>query len=73
VFRLTSGLAPHHVQKLKEHFQDILLPQGTIAASDALPGELDDVEIRHLSRLVVDFNRRDFGRLRSLIDTINDF
>jgi hypothetical protein len=31
------------------------------------------MEISHLPRLVVDFNRQDFGRLRILIDAINDF
>jgi len=27
----------------------------------------------HLPRLVIDFNRKDYGGLRSLIDAINDF
>jgi hypothetical protein len=28
--------------------------------------------LAHLPRLVVDFNKRDFGRLRQLVDAIND-
>jgi len=73
VFRLTSELAPHQVQKLRDSFLDILLPNGTIAASCALAEEKEDEDIIHLPRLVVDFNRQDFGRLRSLIDAINEF
>jgi len=73
VFRMTSVLAPRHIQKLKEMFQDILAPAGDIVLSGPLPEEKDETEIAHLPRLVVDFNRRDFGRLRILIDAINDF
>jgi uncharacterized protein (TIGR00730 family) len=73
VFRLTSVLSAEHIHKLKEKFLDILLPKGDIVASGALPDEQDDAEISHLPRLVVDFNRHDFGRLRSLIDAINEF
>ena len=73
VIRLTSALAPHHVRRLKERFCDILLPQGDIVFSGPLPAESDEPEIAHLSRLVVDFNRKDFGRLRSCIDAINEY
>jgi len=38
-----------------------------------LEAEMDDADIIHLPRLVIDFNRKNFGRLRSLIDAINDF
>jgi uncharacterized protein (TIGR00730 family) len=73
VFRLTSVLAPHHIQRLKEKFQDILVSRGNIVLSGPLPEERDEPEISHLPRLVVDFNRQNFGRLRILIDAINDF
>jgi hypothetical protein len=70
---MTSALTPNHIEKLKERFQDILAPPGNIVLSGALPEEKDEPEISHLPRLVVDFNRQDFGRLRILIDAINDF
>lgn len=73
VVRLTSQLGPEDIRKLKERFHDILLPEGSIVPSGALEAERDDAEILHLPRLVIDFNRRDFGKLRSLIDAINDF
>jgi hypothetical protein len=49
------------------------MPGGGIGASEALQAEMDDTDIIHLPRLLIDFNRKDFGRLRSLIDAINDF
>jgi uncharacterized protein (TIGR00730 family) len=73
VIRLTSALGPHHILRLKERFHDILLPQGDIMLSGPLPVEADEPEIAQLSRLVVDFNRKDFGRLRSFIDAINEY
>ena len=72
VMRLTSPVGPEHVRALKERFSDILLPQGDLVESAALPEEVEDNDVAHLPRLVVDFNRHDFGRLRSLIDRVND-
>lgn len=73
VFRLTSPISEGNIRTLKEHFIDILLPQGDIVQSGALPEELEDADVVALPRLVIDFNRKDFGRLRNLIDAINDF
>ncbi len=72
VFRMTSPISREHIAVLKEQFRDILLPGGDIAASEALPVEKEDAEVVELPRLVIDFNRQDFGRLRTLIDRIND-
>jgi hypothetical protein len=73
VIRLVSALNSDDVRKLREQFCDILLPEGSIEASGTLEAEMDDTDIIHLPRLVIDFNRKSFGRLRSLIDSINDF
>jgi uncharacterized protein (TIGR00730 family) len=73
VFRLTSQLSRENIDKLKSEFLDILLPQGDIIAEAALPEEVEDNDVVSLPRLIVDFNRQDFGRLRSFIDAINDF
>jgi hypothetical protein len=39
--------------------------------SGALAKESDEPELAHLPRLVVDFNKKDFARLRQLIDAVN--
>jgi uncharacterized protein (TIGR00730 family) len=73
VVRLMSELRPADIQNLTDRFQDILLPKGRIVSSGALEAEKEEADIIHLPRLVLDFNRKDFGRLKSLIDAINDF
>jgi uncharacterized protein (TIGR00730 family) len=71
VMRLSAALRPGHVEALAGQFRDILVPDGTIRSSGPLPVEADEPEIAGLPRLLVDFNRRDFGRLRGLIDAVN--
>ena len=73
VIRLASPLDDGAVAALEERFRDLLLPGGRIAPSGALDEEREDADEVALPRLAIDFNRRDFGRLRSLIDAINDF
>jgi hypothetical protein len=34
---------------------------------------MNDAELVHLPRLIVDFNRRGYNRLKRLIDAANDF
>jgi hypothetical protein len=69
--RLQEPLPDERVTWLQEEFSDLLLPQGGITLTGALPEEADETQLRHLPRLVIDFNRRDFARLRHLIDAIN--
>jgi hypothetical protein len=73
VIRLTSPLSRAHCEKLTYKFQDLLLPGGAIAPITALEPEIEDADIVHLPRIVIDFNRQDFGRLKTLIDAINEF
>lgn len=72
VIRVTSSPDEFSIGKLREGFSDILSPGGEIYLSGALPEEADEPEIAELPRLVIDFNRQNFGRLRSFIDAVND-
>lgn len=71
VIRLTSKIDFRKIDELTAGFHDILTPNGRLSLSAPLPVEADEPEIAHLPRLVIDFNRTDFGRLRELIDAIN--
>jgi len=73
VIRLTSGIDSQSVGELKDRYQDILIPGGSIYLSGPLPAEDDEPEIADLLRLIIDFNRKDFGRLRRFIDAINSY
>jgi uncharacterized protein (TIGR00730 family) len=71
VIRLLTPVAKEAAEELQVNFHDILMPQGGISLSGPLPAESEEPELAHLPRLVVDFDRKDFARLRHLIDAIN--
>jgi len=73
VIRLTSPIDGQAIHELKKNFSDILTPGGDLYLSVPLPAEVDEPEIAGLPRLIVDFDRRNFGRLRRLIDSINSY
>jgi uncharacterized protein (TIGR00730 family) len=70
VIRTKRAAEPGMLERLNREFQDILV-SGTITAAAALPEEVNEPEIQDLPRLILNFNRRNFGRLRQLIDVIN--
>ncbi len=72
VIRLTSPLPAERIAMLKQEFADILVPGGDIAPVEAFPVEVEDDDFADLPRISLDFNRKDFGRLKSLIDGINE-
>ncbi|MDP6467640.1 MAG: LOG family protein [Pirellulaceae bacterium] len=70
VVRMHRSLSSERLQALNERFSDILT-DGTFEQSAPLEAELDEVHLAHKPRLVFEFNRRNHGRLRQLIDYIN--
>ena len=71
VIRLLAPLDEQNRDELKRNFSDILIPGGDLLLGGPLPAEEDEAELAHLPRLVLDFNRKDFARLRNLIDSLN--
>jgi uncharacterized protein (TIGR00730 family) len=70
VLRIVEPLSDVRLASLNEEFADIV-DGGAIVQTAALPEEAGEPEIAHLPRLVFAFGRRQFGRLRMLIDAIN--
>jgi hypothetical protein len=60
-----------HVAALNREFADMLV-DGKMTLGDALPEEENEPLLQELPRLIVPFNRRDCGRLRLLIDVLNN-
>jgi hypothetical protein len=70
VIRIARPLPGEFVDALAAEFGDILTAEG-ITQRAALRDERDETAIAHLPRLVMHFDRRRFGRLRMLIDRLN--
>jgi hypothetical protein len=70
VIRLRYAPTSGELDRLNENFRDILA-DGALTLSPVLPEETNDHAISHLPRLILHFNRRDIGRLRLLIDALN--
>lgn len=70
VIRVTEPLSDAKLSRLNEEFADIVVGE-PIVQTTALPEEAGEPELAELPRLVFEFGRRHFGRLRMLIDMIN--
>ena len=70
VLRLNREVPPAFVEQLNRDFAD-LLTRGSIKITSALEEEVRNGEYVDLPRLVLKFNKRDYGRLNEMIQTIN--
>ena len=70
VIRMQRELKERQMNMLRKKFSDIL-KSGEFKQSGPLAAEEDEPQLDGLPRLVFRHRRRDFGRLRELIDAIN--
>jgi uncharacterized protein (TIGR00730 family) len=70
VIRLQHAPTGEELDRLNREFRDILV-DGVMTVGPVLPEEGNDPASAGLPRLVLHFNRRDVGRLRLLIDALN--
>jgi uncharacterized protein (TIGR00730 family) len=71
IVRLQRRPTDAQLAQIQEQFSDIKA-RGDYRLSGPLPVEQDETALAHLPRLVFSFNRRDHGRLRMLINFLND-
>ena len=71
VMRLHRAPNAEQLGYINREFADIK-KRGEFVVSPALPVERDEPALKDLHRLVFNFNRKDHGRLRMLIDYLND-
>ena len=71
VLRLSSEVSDAVVASLNEEFADIVR-SGSIERAEPTSAELATDDHVELPRLAFDFDRRSYGRLRALIDRLND-
>jgi len=72
VIRLQQTIPEWKLEKLNEEFKDILV-SGQIRQREAYPEEANQPEIAHLPRLALKFDRHQFGKLRAMVDCVNDW
>ena len=70
VLRLNNALSEEQLDAINAQFSGILTA-GMFRQTSALRAERDEPELDDKSRLVFQFNRKNLGRLRQLIDTLN--
>ncbi|HEX9756417.1 MAG TPA: TIGR00730 family Rossman fold protein [Nitrospiria bacterium] len=70
VLRLHYPVNDELLERLNIEFKDIL-NEGKISRSSPFPEEINEENLSKLNRLAFTFNRKDFGRLRQMIDLLN--
>ena len=70
VMRLQKALSKEKLEKMDNEFADVLA-SGKFELASAFPEESSEAEIAHLPRLVFQPHKRNFGRLRQVIDSVN--
>jgi hypothetical protein len=70
VLRMLRPLSDDFLRNIQQDFADILTG-GQFQQTAALPAERNETHLADLPRLTFSFNRRDHGRLRQLINAIN--
>jgi uncharacterized protein (TIGR00730 family) len=71
VMRLHREPTPEQMAYINDNFGDIK-KSGKFVLTEPLPVERDEPALKDLHRLVFAFNRKDHGRLRMLINYLND-
>ena len=70
VLRLNEEPGAARLAELNRQFADIVA-EGRIERTDPLPEERDESSLAQLPRLIFQFNRFNYGRLRQMIDSLN--
>lgn len=72
VIRLKRAPSPESLHGLNEDFADLITGE-KIHIIEPTPEEKEDNQFLDLPRIAFGFNRKDYGRLRHLIDVLNSF
>ncbi len=72
VIRLKNAPTPSALAAMNEDFSNIVT-EGKIQIIKPTSDEIEDEDNLDLVRIAFNFNRRDYGRLRQLIDVLNGF
>jgi hypothetical protein len=71
ILRLRQGPTNEELAAINEEFADIVV-EGGIEGAEPNQAEVEDDDALSMDRITFYFDRRQFGRLRQLIDRLND-
>ncbi|HSJ29209.1 MAG TPA: LOG family protein [Acidimicrobiia bacterium] len=71
VLRMATAPSPELLERLNDEFADIVV-SGRIESIDPTPAEVRDGDALDMERIAFHFDRRQFGALRRLVDTLNE-
>jgi uncharacterized protein (TIGR00730 family) len=71
ILRLRKAPTDDELVRLNQDFSDIVV-EGTIERTEPNQTEIEDQDALDMERITFHFDRRQFGRLRQLIDRLND-
>jgi uncharacterized protein (TIGR00730 family) len=71
ILRLIHGPSDEELEELNDQFKDIVI-EGRIERTLPLRAEIEDDDALDCERITFQFDRQHFGRLRQLIDHLND-
>ena len=71
ILRVQRPVTPALLNTLNDRFASICLNGGRFVASEPLPDEATETGLPPLYRILFPFNRTNYGRLRTVIDAIN--
>lgn len=71
ILRLRKGPDDQTLEQINRDFADIVV-EGRIEAAEPNPAEIEDDDALHCDRISFVFDRKQFGRLRHLVDELND-
>jgi uncharacterized protein (TIGR00730 family) len=71
VLRVLRAPEPPELRSLEKEFKDIIV-RGPITVSEALPEEREEEAVLRLPRVIFEFDRMHYGRLRQLINRLNE-
>jgi hypothetical protein len=71
VLRVKYPVTENLLRTLAERFSNVCVNGAQFRASGPLPEEENEPDLKDLHRIVFPFNRTNFGRLRLLIDVVN--
>jgi uncharacterized protein (TIGR00730 family) len=73
VIRLKRAPSDAAIEGLNQDFNEIMEPDGRLRAVNPFPEEIEDRDGLDLQRVAFRFDRRQYGRLKQLIDVLNNF